>query len=217
MSRMALGWVVISFVVGSRMVVRFGWSLALGWRPAEVLRLAWYRFGLDLYKASSFFLSLSISLRFALLMIVEIALWQREGMSSMLGGSVVCRMLVICVDEWVVSFLGPAFGGLLCDGCVVGSFLVVRRTVSLRSFVRRLSWRLSEFVRGVCIFSVSCGLTVCAIGQFVCASSWYAVSMLMMVSAALSMLAGVIWWELVSFARAVDASRWVLMVLALPS
>ncbi len=32
---------VISFVVGSRMVASLGWSLALGWRPAEVFRLAW--------------------------------------------------------------------------------------------------------------------------------------------------------------------------------
>ncbi len=43
---MAWGWDVISFVAGSRIVVRLGWSLARGRRPAEVLRLAWYRFGL---------------------------------------------------------------------------------------------------------------------------------------------------------------------------
>ncbi len=46
MSRMAWGCVVISFVSGSRIVERLGWSLALGWRPAEVFRFAWYRFGL---------------------------------------------------------------------------------------------------------------------------------------------------------------------------
>ncbi len=61
MSMMSWGCVFISFVFGSRMVDRFGWSLALGWRPAEVFRLVWYRFGLFLYKMSSFLLSLSMS------------------------------------------------------------------------------------------------------------------------------------------------------------
>ena len=46
MSMMACGWDVISFVSGSRIIVRFGWSLALGWRPAMVFRLLWYRLGL---------------------------------------------------------------------------------------------------------------------------------------------------------------------------
>ena len=64
MSMMAWGWVVMSFVFGSRIVVRFGWSLALGCRPAAVFRLAWYFFGLVLYMASSFFLSLSIRFLF---------------------------------------------------------------------------------------------------------------------------------------------------------
>ncbi len=58
MSIMAWGWDVISFVSGSLTVVRLGWSLALGWRPAMVFRLLWYRFGLFLYVSSSFFLSL---------------------------------------------------------------------------------------------------------------------------------------------------------------
>ncbi len=34
MSKMAWGWVVISFVVGSRIVIKFGWFLALGCSPA---------------------------------------------------------------------------------------------------------------------------------------------------------------------------------------
>ncbi len=54
MSMMAWGWDVISFASRSRIVVRFGWFLALGWRPAEVFRLAWYRFGLFLYRTSPF-------------------------------------------------------------------------------------------------------------------------------------------------------------------
>ena len=66
MSMMACGWDVISFVSGSLIVVRFGWSLALGWRPAIVFRLLWYLLGLFLYMSSSFFLSLSMSFRFAL-------------------------------------------------------------------------------------------------------------------------------------------------------
>ncbi len=40
MSMMAWGWDVISFVSGSLIVVRFGWSLALGLRPAVVVKLA---------------------------------------------------------------------------------------------------------------------------------------------------------------------------------
>ncbi len=113
-------------------------------------------------------------------------------MSSMLGGSVSWRMFEIWVGVWVVSFLGPGSGGLFCAGCVVGSLVVLRRLASLRSFVRRLSCLLSELVRGVCIFSVSGLGPGCAIGQIFCASSWYAFSMVMMWSAALSILAGVI-------------------------
>ena len=200
MSMMAWGWDVISFVSGSRIVVRFGRSLALGWRPAVVLRLAWYRFGLVLYMPSSFFLSLSISFRFALLMIVEMALWHRAGMSSMLGGSVSWSIVETWVGVWVFSILRPG-SGWLCDGCVFVSLLVTRRLASLQSFVRRLSCLLSEWVSGVCIFSGCCVELVCAIGQVFCASSWYVFSMLMMWSAALSILWGVTVWVFVSLAR----------------
>ncbi len=86
--------------------------------------------------------------------------------------------------------LGAMVGGRLCDGCVVGSLSVLRRLASLRSFVRRLSCVLYELVRGVCIFSGSgCG-SCCATGQFFCACSGYAFSMVMMWSAALSILVG---------------------------
>ncbi len=127
--------------------------------------MAWYLFGLVLYMSSSFFLSLSMSLRFALLMISERALWHREGMSSMLGGSVSWRMFETWVGVSVVSFLGSGSGGRLCGGCVVGSLLVLRRFASLRSFVSRLSCLLSELVRGVCIISGSGFGHGCAIGQ----------------------------------------------------
>ena len=70
-------------------------------------------------------------------------------------------MLETWVGEWVVSVLGPRSGGLLCEGGVVGSRLVLRRMASLRSLVRRLSCLLSEFVRGLCIFRVpALGLVV---------------------------------------------------------
>ena len=46
MSIMAWGWDVISLDSGSLMVVRFGWSLARGCRPAKVLRLEMYLLGL---------------------------------------------------------------------------------------------------------------------------------------------------------------------------
>ena len=150
-----------------------------------VFRLLWYFFGLFLYVSSSFFLSLSMSFRFALLMIVEIALWHSDGMSSMLGGSVSCRIAVARVGVWVVScvVLGS---GWVCGGCVLVLVLVTRRFAALRSFVRRFSCLLSELVRGVCIFSCSGGGLVCAIGQVFCASSWYVFSMVMIWSAALS-------------------------------
>ena len=80
-----LGWDVISVVFGSRMVVRLGWSLAMGWRPAEILRFAWYRFGLFLYRTSSCFRSLSVSFLLALL-IIDIWLYDRgQGCLRALG------------------------------------------------------------------------------------------------------------------------------------
>ena len=140
---MSCGLDVISFVAGFLIVVRFGWSLALGWRPAIVFRFVWYRLGLFLYKASSFFLSLSMSFLFALFMIVEMALWHRAEMSSMLGGSVSSSMADAFVVVWVFSVLGLG-SGWLC-GCFVGVLLAVMwRLALLRSFVRRLSCRLSE-------------------------------------------------------------------------
>ena len=184
---MAWGWDVISFVSGSRIVDRLGWSFALGWRPAIVFRLLWYLFGLFLYVSSSFFLSLAMSFWFALLMIVEIALWHNAGMSSMLGGSVSCRIAVARVGGCVVSCEGLS-SGWLCVCCVLVLVLVTRRFASFRSFVRRFSCLLSEFVKGVCIFSCSGGGMVCAIGQVFCASSWYVFSMVMIWSAALSIL-----------------------------
>ena len=41
MLRICLDSVVIILVVGSLIVARLGWSLALGWRPAAILTLLW--------------------------------------------------------------------------------------------------------------------------------------------------------------------------------
>ncbi len=93
-------------------------------------------------------------------------------MSSVLGGSVSWRIDATWVGVWVVSLLVSASGGCLCEGCVAGSFLLLRRVASFLSFVRRLSCLLSELVRGVCSLSGVVVGPVCAIGQVFCASSW---------------------------------------------
>ncbi len=58
-----------------------------------------------------------MSLRFGLFMIVEIALLHREGLSSMLGGSVSWRIVETWVGVWVVSFLRPG-SGVVCVAVV---------------------------------------------------------------------------------------------------
>jgi hypothetical protein len=166
-----------------------------------VLRLAWYLLGLFLYRASSFFLSLSISFRLALLMIVEIALWHRVGMSSMFGVSGSWRMVVACVVGWGFSVLPSVPVGWVCTCCVVDLFLAMLLLASFRSFVRRLSCLLSAWVRGVCIFSVVGGVLVGVIGHDFCASSWYAFSMLIIFSAALSI------WDVVILEVSVSLAR----------
>ncbi len=128
-----------------------------------------------------------MSFRFALLMIVEIALWHSAGMSSILGGYVSCKIVEAWVGVWVVS-CERLSSGWLCGGCEVVLLLATSRFASLQSFVRRFSCLLSELVRGVFIFCGSGGGLVCAIGQVFCASSWYVFSMVMIWSAALSIL-----------------------------
>ena len=65
-----------------------------------------------------------MSFRFALLMIIEIALWHREGMSSILGGSVSWSMLETWVGAWFISVLGQGSGCCfdVCDGCAADFF-----------------------------------------------------------------------------------------------
>ena len=72
---------------------------------------------------------------------------------------------------------------------------------SFRSLVIRLSCLLSEWVRGVCIFSSVGGVLVCVIGHVFCASSWYALSMVIIWSAALSI------WDVVILVVSVSLAR----------
>ncbi len=83
--------------------------------------------------------------------------------------------------------------------------LWICRLAVLRSFVSLLSCLLSEFVRALCSFSGSGGGQGVAIGQIFRARSWYALSIVMMWSAALSILVGVVSGECVSLVRQVDA------------
>ena len=59
-SRIVWEFEMICPVIGSVIVDRFGWSLAHGCNLAAILRLWWYRLGLFLYSASSFFLTESM-------------------------------------------------------------------------------------------------------------------------------------------------------------
>jgi hypothetical protein len=102
----------MSLVVGPRMASSLGWSLALGCKPAAVLRLLWQRLGLFLYRRSSFFRRESASLRLALFMIMAMALLHKDGMSSRLGGSGSCRTSLACVRVCLVCW------GSVCGWCV---------------------------------------------------------------------------------------------------
>ncbi len=60
----------------------------------KTLFLSFFRLALFLYSSFSFHCRVSTSFLLALLMIVAIALLHRDGMSSMLRGSVSCRFFV---------------------------------------------------------------------------------------------------------------------------
>ena len=110
-------------------------------------------------------------------------------------------MVVACVVGWDFSLLRFVLVGCVSVGCVVVFFLVMLLLAAFRSFVRRLSCLLSEWVRGVCIFSGVGGVLVCAIGHVFCARSWYAFSMVMILSAALSI------WDVVVLVVSVSLVR----------
>jgi hypothetical protein len=106
------GFVVISLVVGSRIASRLGWSFALGWRPAAVLRLLWYRLGIFLYSTFYFFRWESTSLRLTLLIIVAMALLHKARISIILRESMSWNTLVACVWICLVCW-GSDLDGLL--------------------------------------------------------------------------------------------------------
>ena len=83
----------------------------------DVFKLWWYRFALFLYSAFSLRWRVSPSFFFALLMIVAIALLHSDGMSSLLGGSVSCRIFLACG-------MGLFSGGVEGVRDVVGVWLV---------------------------------------------------------------------------------------------
>ena len=132
-------------VVGSLMASSFSWFLAFGCSPAAVLRLLWYRLGLVLYNWSSFLRRELASLRLALFRIVDIALWQRAGISPSCGGSVRWSISVACVRVCVERGVSTAFG--------VSAFGLGRRFLAMfRSFEMRLSCLVSDLVMGGCNF-----------------------------------------------------------------
>jgi len=77
------------------------------------------------YRASSFFRIVSMSLRFALLMIKAIDLRHREGVSSRFGVSVRWRTFVARAGVGVSSGCGPGSGGARGVGFCVVSWYVV--------------------------------------------------------------------------------------------
>ncbi len=94
-----------------------------------------------MYSLSSFLRSEVVSLLLALVMMEAMALWQREGMSSILGGSVSWRISV-AVDSVFVRRCGSVVGGGACVD--FGSML----WLVFLSLVIRLSCRVSDFVMG---------------------------------------------------------------------
>ena len=133
-------------LAGSMMASSLGWSLALGCKPAAVLKLLWYLLGLFLYSWSSFFLLReSASLRFALFTMAAMALWQGAGMSFISGGLGSFRTALACVRVCVV-LLGSVVIGVSVFG--LGSMFLAM----FLSFEIRLSCLVSDFVIWGCSF-----------------------------------------------------------------
>ena len=152
-------------VAGSLMASSLGWSLALGCRPAAVLRLLWYRFGLFLYSLSSFFLRVSTSLRFALITMAAMALWHIAGISCSSGGSESCSTSLACVRV-CVGYLELVVIGV--SVFVLWSMILA----AILSLVMRFSCLVSDFVMGGRNFGVVSCEGGWAIGQIFWASRW---------------------------------------------
>ncbi len=72
--------------------------------------------------------------------------------------SLVWSIFAACVGVGLASSWWPGSGGFRRAGCVGSRFVLIYRLAEFRSFVRRLSCLLSEFVRGVCaVFWVRLG------------------------------------------------------------
>ncbi len=142
-SNMVWGCEVISPVLGSVMLDRFGWSLAYGCRPDAIFRMWWYLLGLFLYSASSFFFKESMSFLLALLRMVVMSLLQSVGISGTNGGLSSFRTSVAIVGSVVYA---------ACRFEVVSWDLLTRWWLFMRFFrrVMRLICRLSELLIGVC-------------------------------------------------------------------
>ena len=143
------------------MASSLGWPLALGCRPAAVLRLLWYRFGLFLYSLSSFFRRVSASLRFALFTMAAMALWHSAGISSSSGGSGSYKTSLACVRV-CVGFLGLVVMGVSVFG--LWSMLLA----AFLSLAMRFSCLVSDFVMGGCGF----GVVSCVVGWAISQICW---------------------------------------------
>jgi len=94
---------------------------------------------LFLYRVSSFFRIVSMSFRFALLMMEAIALWHREGMSSSFGVSGRWRTVVARARVEVLLGCGHGSEGIGGVGCLCCGVVCSCRLAEMRNFVRRLS------------------------------------------------------------------------------
>jgi hypothetical protein len=147
-----------------------------------------------LYSLFSFRCRVTNSFFLVLLMIVAIALLHREGMSSMLKGSVSCRILEAI--GMAVVFSGGGGRSLCCWG-----FSCCSRWADFRSLVRRLIFLVSDFFIYCRSFWVSMGGVCLVIGHIACACFWYVFIMVMTYFVALSMRVVVASFEEVSSCR----------------
>ncbi len=164
--RMVWGSDVISFVVGSLIDLRLGWSFAPGRRLAMIFKFWWYLFALFLCRTSSFLRRIYLNFLLALLVIVAVALLHNEGMSSRFGESVSCSIVAACET------------GLMSGRTVGGSvghwdLTVCWQLTSFPTLVRRCICRLPDLVIGGRSFFGPTCVGDFATGHSVCAYLWY--------------------------------------------
>ena len=161
-----MGW-VCGYAIGGRISdgFEFGLVFGVGFKPAAVLRLLWYRLGLFMYSWSSFFRREYASLRLALFMITAMALWHRAGISSSSGGSGSCKTSLACV---LVCMLCVKSVVICVSDFGLGSMLFA----VFLSRVMRFSYLVSDFVIGGCSFVAVSFEVGWVIGHIVWASRW---------------------------------------------